>query len=175
MDEDDRNYKLIGGDYLKNTDHPNERETAYLLNDYSISRYRNNIYQDNSNRSSSPSNIINSIVNSMNTDKIICKLIIGIMLFHPIVNLIIQNNPNVKKAFNKSQRKLIKRLLILIMLICLIGFSTSRFQGNNAFLSFFVKFTLILFLLIHSNVFNITNFDETKKFWKKVLDNKKNK
>ena len=61
------------------------------------------------------------------------------------------------------------------MLICLIGFSTSRFQGNNAFLSFFVKFTLILFLLIHSNVFNITNFDETKKFWKKVLDNKKNK
>ena len=172
MDEDDRNYKLIGGDYLKNTDHPNERETAYLLNDYSISRYRNNIYQDNSNRSSSPSNIINSIVNSMNTDKIICKLIIGIMLFHPIVNLIIQNNPNVKKAFNKSQRKLIKRLLILIMLICLIGFSTSRFQGNNAFLSFFVKFTLILFLLIHSNVFNITNFDETKKFWKKIFDNK---
>ena len=172
MDEDDKNYKLIGGDYVKNTDHPNERETAYLLNDYSTSIDRNNIYQDNSNRSSSPSNIINSIVNSMNTDKIICKLIIGIMLFHPIVNLIIQNNPNVKKAFNKSQRKLIKRLLILMMLFCLIGYSTSSFHGDNVFLSFFVKFTLILFLLIHSNVFNITNFDETKKFWKKIFYNK---
>ena len=172
MDEDDRNYKLIGGDYLKNTDHPNERETAYLLNDYSTSIDRNNIYQDNSNRSSSPSNIINSIVDSMDTENFFNKIIIGIMLLHPIVNLIIQNNPNVKKAFNKSQRKLIKRLLILMMLFCLIGYSTSSFHGDNVFLSFFVKFTLILFLLIHSNVFNITNFDETKKFWKKIFDNK---
>ena len=172
MDEDDRNYKIIGGDYLKNTDHPNDRETAYLLNDYSTSRYRNNIYQDNSNRSSSPSNIINSIIDSMDTENLFNKLIIGIMLLHPIVNLIIQNNENVKKTFNKSQRKLIKRLLILMMLFCLIGYSTSSFHGDNVFLSFFVKFTLILFLLIHSNVFNITNFDETKKFWKKIFDNK---
>ena len=172
MDEDDKNYKLIGGDYVKNTDHPNERETAYLLNDYSTSIDRNNIYQDNSNRSSSPSNIINSIIDSMDTENLFNKIIIGIMLLHPIVNLIIQNNENVKKTFNKSQRKLIKRLLILMMLFCLIGYSTSSFHGDNVFLSFFVKFTLILFLLIHSNVFNITNFDETKKFWKKIFDNK---
>ena len=46
MDEDDRNYKLIGGDYLKNTDHPNDRETAYLLNDYSTLRYINIHFQN---------------------------------------------------------------------------------------------------------------------------------
>ena len=175
MDEDDKNYKLIEGEDSKNTDQPNDKETAYLLNDYSTHTNSHNIYQDNDNISSSPSSIMNSMVSSMNTDEFFPKLIIGIMLFHPIVSLFIQNNENVKKAFNKFQRKLIKRLLILMMLICLIGYSTSSFQGDNVFLRFLLKITLIIFLLIHTNVFNITNFEETRRFWKKVLDNKKNK
>ena len=97
------------------------------------------------------------------------------MLFHPVVNLMIQNNENVKKAFTKSQRKLIKKILIVFMFFCLIGFSTSHYQGDNYLLSFFIKFILVFFLLIHTNIFNVTNIEETARFWRKIFNNRKNK
>ena len=111
MDDEDKNYHLIGGEDSKNSDEPNDKETAYLLNDVSP---QNTSSPMRSNSSASPSNVFDGILNSFDPENYFNKFFIGIMLFHPIVNIIIQNNPNVKKAFNKSQRKLIKRLLILL-------------------------------------------------------------
>ena len=176
MEDEDQNYRLIGGDEAKNTDEPNDKETAYLLNDISpqntTNQTRNNY---NQNSSSTPSNIINGIVDSFDINNYYTKFIIGILLFHPIVSLMIQNNENVKKTFTKSQRKLIKRIMIVFMFFCLIGFSTSSYQGNNYFLNFCLKFLLVLFLLIHTNIFNVTDLGETARFWRKIFDNRKNK
>ena len=177
MDEEDQNYRLIGGgEETKNSDEPNDKETAYLLNDISpqnsLSQTRN--YSQNSS-SSSPSNLMNNIVDTFDTNNYFFKFIIAILLFHPIVNLMIQNNQTVKKAFTKSQRKLIKRIMIVFMLFCLIGFSTSNFQGGNYLVNFFIKFMLVFFLLVHTNIFNVTNLEETAKFWRKIFDNRKNK
>ena len=172
MDDEDRSYRLIGGEDSKNTDEPNDKETAYLLNDVSPQNTSNRI-----SNSSSPSslNVFDGILNSFNVDYYFSKIIIGIMLFHPIVSLMIQNNENVKKAFTKSQRKFIKKILIVFMFFCLVGFSSSSYQGSSYLLSFFVKFLLVFFLLIHTNIFNVTNIEETAKFWKKIFDNRKNK
>ena len=150
MDEEDQNYRLIaGGEETKNSDEPNDKETAYLLNDISpqnsLSQTRRNNYSQNS--SSSPSNLMNNIVDTFDTNNYFFKFIIAILLFHPIVNLMIQNNQTVKKAFTKSQRKLIKRIMIVFMLFCLIGFSTSNFQGGNYLVNFFIKFMLVFFYL----------------------------
>ena len=65
--------------------------------------------------------------------------------------------------------------MIVFMLFCLIGFSTSHYQGSNYLLSFSLKFLLVFFLLVHTNIFNVTNIEETAKFWKKIFDNRKNK
>ena len=178
MDEEDQNYRLIGGgEETKNSDEPNDKETAYLLNDISpqntSSQTGRNNYSQNS--SSSPSNLMNNIVDTFDTNNYFFKFIIAILLFHPIVNLMIQNNQTVKKAFTKSQRKLIKRIMIVFMLFCLIGFSTSNFQGGNYLVNFFIKFMLVFFLLVHTNIFNVTNLEETAKFWRKIFDNRKNK
>ena len=178
MDEEDQNYRLIGGgEETKNSDEPNDKETAYLLNDISpqntSSQTRRNNYSQNS--SSSPSNLMNNIVDTFDTNNYFFKFIIAILLFHPIVNLMIQNNQTVKKAFTKSQRKLIKRIMIVFMLFCLIGFSTSNFQGGNYLVNFFIKFMLVFFLLVHTNIFNVTNLEETAKFWRKIFDNRNNK
>ena len=170
--DNDNNYRLIGGEDSKNTDEPNDKETAYLLNDVSP---RNTSNQIRENSSSSPSSVFNGILNSFDSDNYFTKLIIGIMLFHPIVSLMIQNNENVKKTFTKSQRKLIKKVLIVFMFFCLVGFSSSSYQGSNYFLSFFIKFILIFFLLIHTNIFNVTNIEETARFWRKIFNNRKNK
>ena len=172
MDDNDNNYRLIGGEDQKNTDEPNDKETAYLLNDVSPQN-TSNLIRENSSPSSS--NVFNSILNSFDTGNYFSKLIMGIMLFHPIVSLMIQNNENVKKAFTKSQRKLIKKILIVFMFFCLIGFSTSHYQGDNYLLSFFIKFILVFFLLIHTNIFNVTNIEETARFWRKIFNNRKNK
>ena len=172
MDDEDKNYHLIGGEDSKNSDEPNDKETAYLLNDVSP---QNTSSPMRSNSSASPSNVFDGILNSFDPENYFNKFFIGIMLFHPIVNLMIQNNENVKKAFTKSQRKLIKKILIVFMFFCLIGFSTSNYQGNNVLLSFLIKFLLIFFLLIHTNIFNVTNVEETARFWRKIFDNRKNK
>ena len=176
MDDEDQNYRLIGGEDSKNTDVPNDKETAYLLNDVSPQNTTNQIRNSSTLHSSpSPSQIINNLVDSFDVENYFTKFIIAILLFHPIVNLMIQNNETVKKVFTKSQRKLIKRILIVFMLFCLIAFSTSNNQGNNLLLNFFLKFLLVFFLLIHTNIFNVTNIEETARFWKKIFDNKKNK
>ena len=172
MDED-QNYKLIGGDNNKNIDEPTDKETAFLLNETSTP----NIYSESRpssqmNLSHSSSDIINNIINTFDMNNPLCKFIIGALLLHPIINLIIQDHPSVKKAFTKSQRKLIKRILIVIMLFCLIGFCMSTAPSDSGLLSFLLKTLLITFLLIHSNIFNIVNFDETIKFWKKILNKK---
>ena len=172
MDDNFNNYRLIGGEDQKNRDEPNDKETAYLLNDVTPQNTSNQIRE---NSSSSPSNVFNSILNSFDAENYITKLIIGIMLFHPIVSLMIQNNQNVQKAYTKSQRKFIKKILIVFMFFCLVGFSTSNYQGNNYFLSFFIKFILVFFLLIHTNIFNVTNIEETARFWKKIFNNRRNK
>ena len=172
MDDEDKNYHLIGGEESKNSDEPNDKETAYLLNDVSP---QNTSSPMRSNPSSSSSNVFNGILNSFDPDSLFYKIFIGIMLFHPVVNLMIQNNENVKKAFTKSQRKLIKKILIVFMFFCLIGFSTSHYQGDNYLLSFFIKFILVFFLLIHTNIFNVTNIEETARFWRKIFNNRKNK
>ena len=172
MEDEDQNYRLIGGEDNKNNDEPNDKETAYLLNDVSP---QSNQTRNNQNSPPTPSNIANSIVNSFDVNNYFSKFIIAILLFHPIVNLFIQNNENVKRAFNKSQRKLIKRIMIVFMLFCLIGFSTSHYQGSNYLLNFSLKFLLVFFLLVHTNIFNVTNIEETAKFWKKIFDNRKNK
>ena len=70
MDEEDQNYRLIGGgEETKNSDEPNDKETAYLLNDISpqnsLSQTRRNDYSQNS--SSSPSNLMNNIVDTFDT------------------------------------------------------------------------------------------------------------
>ena len=174
--DDDQNYRLIGGDDSKNNDEPSDRETAFLLNDCSTQNPTNEVrHSSRVNRNdASASDLINSIVNSFDNSNNISKFIIAALLFHPIINLVIQDNPTVKKLFTKPQRKLIKRILIVFMLFCLIGFSTSNAPGDNPFISFILKSLLIIFLLIHTNIFNITNFDATIKFWKKILI-KKNK
>ena len=118
---------------------------------------------------------MNNIVDSFDPNNYYIKFIVAILLFHPIVNLMIQNNETVKKVYTKSQRKLIKKIMIVFMFFCLIGFSTSNFQGGNYLVNFFVKFLLVFFLLIHTNIFNVTNLDETAKFWRKIFDNRKNK
>ena len=174
--EDDQNYRLIGGDEPKNNDEPTDKETAFLLNDCSTTNSQNQIR--NSNRTecntSSAINLINNIVNSFDNNNFISKLVIAALLFHPIVNLIIKDNPTVKKMYTKHQRKIIKQSLIIFMLFCLIGFSTTSAPGDSSFISFILKFLLIIFLLIHSNIFNFTDFNQTIKFWNKIL-NKKNK
>ena len=171
MDDEDKNYHLIGGEESKNSDEPNDKETAYLLNDVSPQNTSSPMRSNNS----SSSNVFNGIINSFDPDSLFYKIFIGIMLFHPVVNLMIQNNENVKKAFTKSQRKLIKKILIVFMFFCLIGFSTSHYQGDNYLLSFFIKFILVFFLLIHTNIFNVTNIEETARFWRKIFNNRKNK
>ena len=173
--EDEQNYRLIGGDESKNNEEPTDKETAYLLNDCSRVNSTNELGNTrglNSNNSSA-SDVVNNIVNSFDNSNSLSKFIIGALLFHPIINLIIQDNPNVKKMFTKPQRKIIKRILIVFMLFCLIGFSSSNGRGTSGLLSFFLKFLLITFLLIHTNICNVTNFNETIKLWRKVL-NKKN-
>ena len=172
--DDEQNYKLMGGDNQKNNDEPTDKETAFLINDCStsnsidqpINSRRNNI------NSSSVSDIINNTINSFDINNPSSKLVIAAMLFHPILNLIIQDNPTVKKMYTKSQRKLIKRILMFFMLFCLIGFSATNAPGDGPIMSFLLKFFLILFLLIHTNIFNVTNFDESIKFWKKAFNKK---
>ena len=172
--DDDQNYRLIGGDDSKNNDEPSDRETAFLLNDCSTQNPTNEVRPSSrvNRNDASASDLINSIVNSFDNSNNISKFIIAALLFHPIINLVIQDNPTVKKLFTKPQRKLIKRILIVFMLFCLIGFSTSNAPGDNPFISFILKSLLIIFLLIHTNIFNITNFDATIKFWKKILSKK---
>ena len=116
--------------------------------------------------------LINNIVNSFDNNSLISKFIIAALLFHPLTNLIIQDNPTVKKTFTKSQRKLIKRILIVFMLFCFISFNTTIAPGDNGFICFILKTLLVLSLLIHTNIFNIFNFSETIKFWKKILSKK---
>ena len=176
MEDEDQNYRLIGGEETKNSEEPNDKETAYLLNDISpqnISNQSRNNYIHNS--SSSPSNVMNNLVDSFDVNNYFFKFIIAILLFHPIVNLMIQNNETVKRVYTKSQRKLIKKIMIVFMLFCLIGFSTSNYQGGNYFINFLIKFLLVFFLLIHTNIFNVTNLEETARFWRKIFDNRKNK
>ena len=176
MEDEDHNYRLIGGgEETKNSEEPNDKETAYLLNDISPqnrTQTRNNYIH---NSSSNPSNIMNNLVDSFDTNNYYIKFIVAILLLHPIVNLMIQNNETVKRVYTKSQRKLIKKIMIVFMFFCLIGFSTSNFQGGNYLVNFFVKFLLVFFLLIHTNIFNVTNLEETAKFWRKIFDNRKNK
>ena len=173
--DDENNYKLIG-DENKKTDEPNERETAFLINDCSSTNSSNSIHHSNEriSRPSSTSEYINEMVNSFDNNSTSSKLVIAAMLFHPILSLVLQNNPTVKKTFTKAQRKLIKRILIFFMLFCLIGYSASNIPSTRGIMGFVLKFVLIIFLLIHTNIFNITNFDETVKFWKKII-NKKDK
>ena len=174
MEDDQNNYRLIGGDDTKNNDEPSDKETAYLLNDCSTQNQINEVRHSSRTNINiqSVSNLINSIINSFDANNNITKFIIGALLFHPIINLMIQNNENVKKMFTKAQRKLIKHILIAFMLFCLIGFSASSAPGDNFVLSFILKLLLVIFLLIHTNIFNITNFDATLKFWKKILNKK---
>ena len=35
MEDEDQNYRLIDGEQTKNSEEPNDKETAYLLNDIS--------------------------------------------------------------------------------------------------------------------------------------------
>ena len=166
MEDDQNNYRLIGGDDTKNNNEPSDKETAYLLNDCSTQNPINEVRHSSRTNINiqSASNLVNNVINSFDANNNITKFIIGALLFHPIFNLMIQDNPNVKKMFTKAQRKLIKHILIAFMLFCLIGFSASSAPGDNAFLSFILKFLLIAFLLIHTNLFNVTNFDATLKF-----------
>ena len=171
--EDENNYKLIGDDHKK-TDEPNDRETAFLINDCSTTNSTSDIHHS-SERCSSPSSAseyINEMVNTFDRNSTSSKLVIAAFLFHPILSLFIQNNPTVKKTFTKAQRKLIKRILIFFMLFCLIGYSSSNIPSTRGIMGFVLKFVLIIFLLIHTNIFNITNFDETVKFWKKIISKK---
>ena len=174
MEDDQNHYRLIGGDDTKNKDEPSYKETSYLLNDCSI----HNAIDENSNsfrtnrNNQSESSLINNIVNHYDNDNATSKLVIGALLFHPIINIMIQDNPTVKKIFTKPQRKMIKNILIVVMLFCLVGFSTTNAPGDNRFISFILKFLLIVFLLIHTNLFNITNFNATIKFWQKILSKK---
>ena len=174
--EDDQNYRLIGGDDHKNSGEPTDKETAFLLNDCSTQNTRNQVqFSDRINSINyTIFDLINNIVNSFDNNNLISKLIITTLLFHPFINLIIQDNPTVKKTYTKAQRKLIKRILIVFMLFCLIGFSATTAPGDNSFISFILKALLVLSLLIHTNIFNIINFSETIKFWQKIL-NKKDK
>ena len=174
--EDDQNYRLIGGDETKNSDEPNDRETAYLLNDCTTTNSQSQVRHSSRLISSNSSvvELMNNIVNAFDNNNSFSKFIIAALLFHPVTNLMIQDNPTVKKMYTKAQRKLIKHILIAFMLFCLIGFSMTSAPGDNAFVSFILKFLLIIFLLIHTNLFNITNFNETIKFWQKIL-NKKDK
>ena len=174
--EDDQNYRLIGGDETKNNEEPTDKETAYLLNDCSRINSTNEIRttsRTNNNNNASASDFINNMVNSFDNNNSYSKFIIGALLFHPIMNLIIQDNPTVKKMYTKAQRKIIKRIIIFFMVFCLIGFSSTNAPGCSAFMSFLLKFLLITFILIHTNIFNVTNFNETIKLWRKIL-NKKN-
>ena len=174
--EDDQNYRLIGGDDQKNNDEPTDKETAFLLNDCSSTNNQNQIRASSRNNCNTPSviDLINNIVNSFDNNNLLSKFIIVTLLFHPIVNLIIKDNPTVKKMYTKHQRKIIKNILIVFMLFCLVGFSTTSAPGDGSFISFILKFLLVVFLLIHTNIFNFTNFNETIKFWNKIL-NKKDK
>ena len=172
---DDENYRLIDGDDSKKNNGTPNKDSAYLINDCSTTNRTNDDIQSSRN-SSNPvitvSDFINNIVNSFDSNNNSTKIIIGVLLFHPILNLIIQDNPNVRKVFTKSQRKLIKKIMIVFMLFCLIGFSVSNSPGEGTFISFFLKSLLIIFLLIHTNICNFTDFDATIKFWKKIFSKK---
>ena len=181
MEDDQNNYRLIGGDDSKKNDEPSDKETAYLLNDCSTFNqtdeitHSSRINREDNNHSTSASGFVNGLVDSIgnnNNNTFTSKLIVAALLFHPIINLMIQDNPTVKKMYTKPQRKLIKRILIVFMLFCLIGFSMSNAPGDNPFISFILKCLLIVFLLIHTNIFNITNFSATIKFWQKILSKK---
>ena len=171
-DEHNYNYRLLGDDESKNKDEPTNKDTAYLLNDCSRINTTNviNNIRRNTNNNSSSSDFINNIVNSFEPNNLVSKFVVAALLFHPITNLIIHNNPNVNKIYTKSQRKIIKYILIFFLLLCLIGYSTANTPGKNSFMSFIIKFALITFLLIHTNIFNIINFNETIKLWKKALN-----
>ena len=140
--DDDHNYRLIGGDESKNNEEPTDKETAYLLNDCSRVNSTNELRNTRRiNRSnSSGSDLVNNIVNSFDNNNTLSKFILGALLFHPIINLIIQDNPTIKKTFTKPQRKMIKRFLIVFMLFCLIGFSSSNTRSCSGLMSFFIKF-----------------------------------
>ena len=172
--DDEQNYKLIGGDDNKKGDEPTDRETAFLLNDCSAQNNQNRVRCSDTinNNNTSVFDLINSIVNSFDNNNFVSKLIIAALLFHPLTNLIIQDNPTVKKIYTKAQRKLIKRILIAFMFFCLIGFWSTTAPGDNGFISFILKALLIVFLLIHTNILNIANFNETINLWKKILNKK---
>ena len=169
--EDEDNYHLIEGENTKNQNEPNDKETAYLINNGANNQNQN---INTHNISSSPSNMIDNLVNSFDINNFFTKFIIIILLFHPIISLFIENNSYVKKALNKSKRKLIKKILIIFMLFCLFGFSAVH-SHENYFFEFCCKFLLVFFILIHTNIFNVFNLDETAKLWKKIFDNKKQK
>ena len=171
--DDDHNYRLIGGDESKNNEEPTDKETAYLLNDCSRINSTNEPHNTSRiNNNSSSSEVVNNMVNAFDNNNFISKFILAALLFHPIINLIIQDNPTVKKMYTKAQRKMIKRIIIVFMLFCLIGFSSTNNPGCSGFMSFLLKFILITFLLIHTNIFNVTNFNETIKLWRKILSKK---
>ena len=169
---DDENYRLIDGDDSKKNNGAIDKDSAYLINDGSTASRTNDEIQSSRNPVITASEFINNIVNSFDSNKNSTKIIVAALLFHPIINLIIQDNPNVRKVFTKSQRKLIKKILIVFMLFCLIGFSVTNSPGDGSFMSFFLKSLLIIFLLIHTNMFNFTDFDATINFWKKVFSKK---
>ena len=108
--EDDQNYRLIGGDETKNSDEPNDRETAYLLNDCTTTNSQSQIRHSSRLISSNSSvvELMNNIVNAFDNNNSFSKFIIAALLFHPVTNLMIQDNPTVKKMYTKAQRKLIK-------------------------------------------------------------------
>ena len=158
--EDEKKYRLIDEEDNKKDDEPTSKETSSLLNEYSITNSRN------------INSISESSSNSDDTRNGLSKLTVAVLLFHPILSLFIQDSPVVKKLYTKAQRKLIKRISIVFMLYCLIGYSLTNAPGDGRFTSFLLKLFLIIFLLIHTNIFNITNFNETIKFWKKAFNKK---
>ena len=163
MEDEGQNYHLIGGEDSKNNnDDQNDKETAYLINDGS------NQIQNVQNISPSSSNIINTLTNSFDINNFFSKFIIIVLLLNPIISLMIENNKIVKKVLNKSKRTLIKRILIIFMLFCLFGISSTNIH-ETYFLEFFCKFLLVFFLLIHTNILNVFKLEETAQFWKKIF------
>ena len=162
MDDDD-NYKLINGDENKKNENEEQKdkETSYLINTSA-----NNNTNQNSNNITNISfiDIINRIINIFPKDNMMSKFIISSLLFHPISNLIISKNDNVKKICTKSERRFIKRILITFMIFNLIGFFLSNSGGG--FSGFFIKLLLIIFILIHTNFLKINNLEELKQFLK---------
>ena len=108
--EDDQNYRLIGGDETKNSDEPSDRETAYLLNDCTTTSSQNQVRHSSRliSNNSSVVDLMNNIVNAFDNNNSFSKFIIAALLFHPITNLMIQDNPTVKKKVYKSTKKINK-------------------------------------------------------------------